>query len=160
MSRIHAKIFFKSIKEFYKNINQILINCNHFKHVLKYFKLGNINTHQKRKVVWNWSEALVIPIFRPGKDLKLTDSFRPISLTSCLCKLMERMVNRRLVHILEERKLLPKQKFGFRKNQSTIDVLNILNTHITEAIRKGEYIQQFFHRTYRKPTTPVRSTAY
>jgi hypothetical protein len=52
---------------------------------------------------------------------------------------MERMVNRRLVHVLEKSKLLPKQQFGFRKNRSTIDVLNTLNTHITEAIRKEEY---------------------
>jgi hypothetical protein len=85
----------------------------------------------------------VIPILKPGKDPKVTDSYKLISLTSCLCKLMERMVNRRLVHILEEKKLLPKQQFGFRKNRSTIDVLNILNTHITDAIRKGEYTAVF-----------------
>jgi hypothetical protein len=35
-----------------------------------------------------------------------------ISLTS---KFMKRMVNRRLFHVLEKRKLLPKQQFGFRK---------------------------------------------
>jgi hypothetical protein len=28
---------------------------------------------------------------------------------------MERIVNRRLVHVLDERKLVPKQQFGFRK---------------------------------------------
>jgi hypothetical protein len=38
---------------------------------------------------------------------------------------------------IDERKLVPKQQFGFRKNHSTID--NTLNTHITEAIRKREY---------------------
>jgi Reverse transcriptase (RNA-dependent DNA polymerase) len=52
---------------------------------------------------------------------------------------MEKMVNKRLVHVLDERNLLPEQKYGFRKNRSTTDVLNILNTHIIEAIRKKEY---------------------
>jgi hypothetical protein len=70
---------------------------------------------------------------------KGSETNRPISLRSCLCMLMERMVNRRLVQVLKERKLLLKQQFGFRKHRSTTDVLNTLNTHTTEAIRKGEY---------------------
>jgi hypothetical protein len=82
----------------------------------------------------NWSEALVIPILKPGRDPKRTDSYKSISLTSCLCKLMEKMMNKRLVHVLEEKKLLPKQQFGFRKNRYTIDVLNTLNTHITVVL--------------------------
>jgi predicted adenine nucleotide alpha hydrolase (AANH) superfamily ATPase len=59
-------------------------------------------------------------------------------LTSCLCKVMERMVNKRLVHVLDERNLLPEQQYGFR-NRSTTDVLSIFNTHIIEAICKKEY---------------------
>ena len=49
----------------------------------------------------SWREALVIPIPKPGKDLKDPKNYRPIALTSCLCKTMERMVNARLVHCLE-----------------------------------------------------------
>ncbi|GFT03191.1 putative RNA-directed DNA polymerase from transposon X-element [Trichonephila clavipes] len=40
-----------------------------------------------------WQEAIVIPILRPGKDPKNPLSYRPIALTSCLCKTLERMVN-------------------------------------------------------------------
>lgn len=49
-----------------------------------------------------WRKAVVIPIPKPGKDPQIPTSYRPIALTSCLCKLMERMVNARLVHVLEE----------------------------------------------------------
>jgi hypothetical protein len=54
----------------------------------------------------------------------------PISLISCLGKVIKKMtnmmmVNRRLVNILEERKLIPKQYYGVRRGRSTIDVLNI-----------------------------------
>ncbi|GFW56190.1 RNA-directed DNA polymerase from mobile element jockey [Trichonephila clavipes] len=44
-----------------------------------------------------WQEAIVIPILKPGKDPKNPLSYRPIALTSCLCKALERMVNARLV---------------------------------------------------------------
>jgi hypothetical protein len=62
------------------------------------------------------SAALVYPILKPEKDLKRTYSYRPISLTSCFCKLMERIVNRRRVHVLEEKKLLPKQKSLYNRH--------------------------------------------
>ena len=35
-----------------------------------------------------WSEAIVIPIPKPGKDHSDPNSYRPISLTSCVCKLL------------------------------------------------------------------------
>ncbi|GFV94156.1 putative RNA-directed DNA polymerase from transposon X-element [Trichonephila clavipes] len=44
-----------------------------------------------------WQEAIVIPIVKPGKDPQTPLSYRPIALTSCLCKALERMVNARLV---------------------------------------------------------------
>jgi hypothetical protein len=78
-------------------------------------------------VIKQWTEAIVIHILKPGKDAIQPENYRPISLTSCLCKIMERMVNKRLVNVLDERNLIPEQQYGFRKNRSTTDVLNILN---------------------------------
>ena len=40
-----------------------------------------------------WREATVIPILKPGKSGLDPLHYRPISLTSSLCKLMERMAN-------------------------------------------------------------------
>ncbi|GFO42869.1 galectin [Plakobranchus ocellatus] len=54
----------------------------------------------------SWREALVVPIPKPGEDLSDPSNYRPIELTSCLCKTLERMVNDRLVHVLESRNLL------------------------------------------------------
>ena len=49
-----------------------------------------------------WKEAIVIPIPKPGKDYTNPANYRPIALTSCICKTMERMVNDRLVWFLEK----------------------------------------------------------
>ena len=45
----------------------------------------------------SWGVAVVIPIPKPGKDPLLATNYRLISLTSCMCKVLERMVNGRLV---------------------------------------------------------------
>ena len=44
----------------------------------------------------SWRDATMIPIHKKGKDKTKADSFRPISLTSCVGKLMEMLVNNRL----------------------------------------------------------------
>jgi hypothetical protein len=85
-----------------------------------------------------WRSVTVIPILKPGKNPTNAESYRPISLMSCLCKVLERIVNKRLVYILEERNLLPSQQYGFRKNRSTTDVLTILENNIAEAIKKRQ----------------------
>ena len=44
-----------------------------------------------------WCTSTVIPVLKPGKEGSDPGSYRPISLTSCICKIMERMINDRLV---------------------------------------------------------------
>ncbi|GFN82574.1 RNA-directed DNA polymerase from mobile element jockey [Plakobranchus ocellatus] len=56
----------------------------------------------------SWREASVVPIPTPGRVPSDPSNYRPIALTSCLCKTLERMVNDRLVHVLESRNLLSK----------------------------------------------------
>lgn len=48
-----------------------------------------------------WKHALVVPILKPGKDPSSPSSYRPIALTSVMCKVIERMVTNRLMHFLE-----------------------------------------------------------
>jgi hypothetical protein len=68
-----------------------------------------------------------------------TESYRPIILlTSCLCKILEWIINKKLVYVLESTDLLPEQQYDFRKERSTTDVLIILQNHIAEAFRKKE----------------------
>jgi hypothetical protein len=43
--------------------------------------------------------GVVISIFKPGKNPAIAASYRPISF---LCKVLERTINKRLVHIIEE----------------------------------------------------------
>ena len=92
----------------------------------------------------SWKEAIVIPILKPGKDSTNPANYRPIALTSCICKTMERMVNDRLVWYLEKNKLIATVQSGFRKQRGTLDHLVRFETFIREAFIKKEHVVSVF----------------
>jgi hypothetical protein len=69
------------------------------------FQLGILPT--------SWKEGVVLPILKPGKDPSLPSSYRPITLLSCLGKLLERLVAVRLEYIVDHMKLLSTSQCGF-----------------------------------------------
>ena len=92
-----------------------------------------------------WREATVIPLPKPGKDHSDPNNYRPISLTSCVCKTFERMINDRLVWFLECNNILTDIQCGFRKRKSTLDHLVRLETFIRDAfLNKQEVVSIFF----------------
>ncbi|GIY85184.1 RNA-directed DNA polymerase from mobile element jockey [Caerostris extrusa] len=68
-----------------------------------------------------WKTAIVVPIRKPNKDAGSMGSYRPIALTCTTCKLMERIILRRITFHLMNRNMLPQEQYGFRKDivQST-----------------------------------------
>ena len=91
-----------------------------------------------------WKEATVIPIPKPAKDQKNPSNYRPISLTSCLCKTMERMINTILVWFLEKNNILTKYQSGFRKGRTTTDQLIRLESFIRDSFLKGNHVVSVF----------------
>jgi potassium voltage-gated channel Eag-related subfamily H protein 8 len=77
-----------------------------------------------------WRETTMIPIHKAGKDRNKASSYRPISLTSIVCKTMERIVNQRLKWYLEYNQLLANQQAGFRQFRSTEDQTTYLAQEI------------------------------
>ena len=84
----------------------------------------------------SWKIAIVIPVKKPNKNPFESSSYRPIALTSCVCKLMEKMINTRLVWYLESEGKLSPYQFGFRKNRSTLDPLLRLSNQIQQGFSK------------------------
>ncbi|GBL78410.1 putative RNA-directed DNA polymerase from transposon X-element [Araneus ventricosus] len=91
-----------------------------------------------------WQQAIIIPLLKPGKDPKNPSNYRPIALTCCLCKLLERMINRRLMYYLEANKSLHPSQSGFRKGRSTIDNLLALETDIRLAFLQRKHLVAIF----------------
>ena len=75
-----------------------------------------------------WREAVVIAFPKPGKDYRNTENYRPIALISCICKVMERMINNRLCDYLDMHGMMASVQCGCRRKRSTIDHLVRLET--------------------------------
>ena len=61
----------------------------------------------------SWQDADMVPFDKQDKNQANTDSYHPISLISCVGKLMVRMVNTPLVWHLEKDIIITLEQAGF-----------------------------------------------
>jgi Reverse transcriptase (RNA-dependent DNA polymerase) len=80
-----------------------------------------------------WTHTKVVAILKPNKDPSQTESYRPISLLSCIRKLFERILLSRLDVWVEANNILSKTQYGFRKGLGTTDCLAKLSIDINTA---------------------------
>ena len=89
-----------------------------------------------------WQDTLVIPILKPDKDPQDPLSYRPISLISCIYKLLDKIINNRLVWFLEKNNFLSNSQNGGRKGRSTMDNVASLVSEISHS-----FVHQKYHVT-------------
>ena len=78
----------------------------------------------------------IIPIHKMRKPLDSSASFRPISLTSCVSKMFERIILSRLLFFLESNFILSLRQAGFCPGQSTLDQVLYLSQSISDGFNK------------------------
>lgn len=81
--------------------------------------------HISKKYPRSWQESYVHFISKPDRS-----GFRPIAMTSCLCKIYEIMVKNRFQWYCEHNVTLPSEKSGFRKGRSCNDNLTNLTLYM------------------------------
>ena len=75
----------------------------------------------------DWKEAQVTPLFKKG-DKSSPGNYRPVSLTSVVCKVMESVVRDRIIYHLAVNHLLSDYQHGFIAGRScTTNLLSTLN---------------------------------
>ena len=79
----------------------------------KIFQLS-LNTGE---VPQDWREASVVPLFKKG-DKHQPANYRPVSLTSVVCKLLEHVVHSSVMKHFETHSILKDNQHGFRKKRS------------------------------------------
>ena len=91
-----------------------------------------------------WNTAIVVPIHKPGKNHSNSSNYRPIALTSCICKLLERMINERLMDFMEMNRLFSNVQCGCRREKSTLDHLVRMESAVRNAFVLGEHQVSIF----------------
>jgi len=85
-----------------------------------------------------WKTANLI--LKPGKDKHSHKGFRPVSLLNTMAKILEKIVNTRLIWFLEKSKILSDQQSGFRNHRSTIHSLTIIKSEVNDALNSNRYL--------------------
>lgn len=88
------------------------------------------------KVPEEWKEANITAIFKKG-DRKEAGNYRPVSLTSVVCKIMETLMRERIIHHMKQNNLFSRWQFGFISGRSTVlQLINVIESW-TDAIDRG-----------------------
>jgi len=98
------------------------------------------NILSSNQVPPSWTSYRVIPIPKPNSNV----SFRPIALSSSLCKVFEYMLKTRLDWWLESNSVLPANLFAFRKGLGTMECLSTFIGNIYHAFNNKEFLVATF----------------
>lgn len=92
---------------------------------------------QERQIPYQWKQARVSAIHKKG-DKKLASNYRPVSITSIVCRVLEKIIRNSIIEYLTKECLISKFQFGFIKGRSTsLQLLNILNDWTNSIERKN-----------------------
>ena len=92
-----------------------------------------------RKIPDDWREASIVPVFKKG-ERQLASNYRPVSLTSVSCKLLEHIVHSQIMDHYDSRHLLSDQQHGFRSRRSCESQLLITVDSLAKSLDYGEQV--------------------
>ena len=104
-----------------------------FRHSLDHADIAPIHKH-----------GIICPVLKPNSNRHLPKSYRPISLTSHIIKIFEKIISSAIIQHLSDNNLLPTNQHGFLKGRSTLSqLLNQIET-ITKVIESGQTLDTVY----------------
>ena len=102
-------------------------------------------TIRQNEIPSEWKTTIVKMIPKKKAGSTNPKDYRPISITSCLGKLAERLINMRLTKFIEENNLIVKFQAGFRRHRQTRDnLIHLIQKGIESFNRKKKICAIFF----------------
>jgi hypothetical protein len=92
---------------------------------------------EKGEIPIGWKTSNIILIFKPGK---INIYPKTITLLNTMAKILEKIVNTRLIWFLEKTKILSDLQSGFRNHRSTIDNLTIIKSEVNISLNSNQYL--------------------
>ena len=94
---------------------------------------------QTSEVPEDWRKANVTPVFKKGQRFQ-AENYRPISLTSVCCKIMEHIVASKIMNHGEDNNILYPLQHGFRRSRSCETQLIEFIDDLTSNLDKGQRV--------------------
>jgi ribonuclease P/MRP protein subunit RPP40 len=91
----------------------------------------------------DWRDAGVTPLFKKGKKSDI-QNYRPVSLTSLVCKIMESIIKDDIVEHLEKYKLIRDSQHGFMKGRSCLTNLLEFLEEVTVNLDEGRPVDVIY----------------
>ena len=100
---------------------------------------------EEAKVLEIWKIGNVVALFKKG-DKSNPGKYRPVSLTSIACKVMEKLVKNQIVEhtCMKRNKLFSKKQFGFISGRSTTLQILLVLDQWTEILDNGGSIDSVY----------------
>lgn len=96
-----------------------------------------------RIVPHQWKIGQISALFKKG-DKTLPSNYRPVSLTSVLCKVMEKLIRKKIVEHMNTQNLFSDKQFGFIGGRSTsLQLLKVLDRW-TQILDKGGTVYSIY----------------
>jgi hypothetical protein len=94
----------------------------------------------------DWKNANITPIYKKGERTKASN-YRPVSLTSVCCKLLEHIIYSQIISYLDTHKILTPQQHGFRRGHNCetqlIQTIQDLSSTANKSIQTDAIILDF-----------------
>ena len=84
-----------------------------------------------------WKISSVVPVFKNVGERSTAKNYHPVSLLSVVSKVLEKLVNNRIVDHLEKCGLFSDFQYGFRSSRSTADLLKVVSDRIARAFNRS-----------------------
>nr|VZI50985.1 unnamed protein product [Spirometra erinaceieuropaei] len=91
----------------------------------------------------DWKSAWITPLY-VGVSRVSANNYRPVSLTSICCKIMEKIIKQQLMQFLEQNHLLSDSQHGIRKSRSCVTNLLYCLEHWTRAVDRGDMVHAIY----------------
>ena len=112
-------------------------------HIVEPIALIMNKTLEKGTLPEDWKKAHISPIYKKGARDDAAN-YRPISLTSIVCKMMESILRKEIMEHISKENLLSNKQYGFvNKRSSTTQLLKFVDTCI-ESMAKGEVVDTIY----------------
>lgn len=82
-------------------------------------------------------KSIITPVYKSGNRDEVSN-YRPISVLPSIAKILEKLINKRIVNYLNKFNILAKTQFGFRKHLSTEDAVTDLTDLIVNKLDQGK----------------------